>query len=299
MERVAVVYQPGIADAEALAERCAEHVVRRGHQAQLYSSWDLGPALATDGLTLAITFGGDGSTLRVARWLAGTAAPIVGVKMGRLGFLAELLPGELPDSLDPYLAGDYWLDVRTMARAEVLPPPATVEPHLPVPPSPPWEQPAVMPSATALEAMGPLIALNDVVVGRAAAGRAVRAAIEMEGTVLAHWTADGVIVATATGSTAYSFAAGGPILMPELPNLVVTPISPHVHGTNGIVLPPDVVVTIRVSTPQPASVSLDGHIDLPLLDGQGVTVQVADEQTRFACRGRRSEFYRSLLEKLR
>jgi NAD+ kinase len=299
VERVAVVYQPGIADAQTLAERCAASVAARGYEATLYSSWDLGPVVSTAGLTLAITFGGDGSTLRVARWLAGTAAPIVGIKMGRLGFLAELLPEELPDNLAPYLAGDYWLDVRTMARAELLPPPATAEPHLPVPPSPPWEQPAVMPSATALEAMGPLVALNDVVVGRATAVRAVRATVESDGTVLAHWTADGVIVATATGSTAYSFACGGPILMPELPNLVVTPIAPHVHGTNGIVLPPDVALTIRVSTPQTASVSLDGHIDLPLVDGQGVTVRVADEQTRFARRGRRADFYRGILEKLR
>jgi NAD+ kinase len=300
VERVAVVYQPGIADAQALADRCAAFVRATGRDVQLYSSWDLGPAVPSGGLTLAITFGGDGSTLRVARWLAANEAPIVGVKMGRLGFLAELLPDELPESLGPYLAGDYWLDVRAMARAELLPPPPESDgPHLPVPPSPPWEQPAAMPSPTALEAMGPLVALNDVVVGRAAAGRAVRATVEMDGTVLAHWTADGVIVATATGSTAYSFAAGGPILMPELPNLVVTPIAPHVHGTNGIVLPPDVVVTIRVSTPQTASVSLDGHIDLPLLDGQGVTVRVAEERTRFARRGRRSDFYRGILEKLR
>jgi NAD+ kinase len=299
VDRVAVVYQPGIADAEALAACCAEYVVASGREVRSYSSWDLGPAVPGDGLALAITFGGDGSTLRVARWLEATETPIVGVKMGRLGFLAELLPEALPHNLAPYLAGDYWLDVRTMARAELLPAPESDGPRLPVPPSPPWEQPAVMPSATALEAMGPLVALNDVVVGRAAAGRAVRATIEIDGTELAHWTADGVIVATATGSTAYSFAAGGPILMPELPNLVVTPIAPHVHGTNGIVLPPDVVVTIRVSTPQTASVSLDGHIDLPLVDGQGVTVRVADERTRFARRGRRSDFYRSILEKLR
>jgi NAD+ kinase len=106
-------------------------------------------------------------------------------------------------------------------------------------------------------------------------------------------------VATATGSTAYSFAAGGPILMPDLPNLVVTPICPHVHGLNGLVLPPDMAVTVHISTIEPAICSLDGHIDLPLPDGAGVTVRVAAERTRFARRGRRSEYFCSLLDKLR
>jgi NAD+ kinase len=122
VERVAVVYQPGIADARALATRCAEYVAGRGREAVLYSSWDLEPEVPTDGLSLAIAFGGDGSTLRIARWLARAEVPILGVKMGRLGFLAELQPAELFDRLDPYLDGDYWLDVRSMLQAHLLPP---------------------------------------------------------------------------------------------------------------------------------------------------------------------------------
>ena len=192
MNRVAVIYQPVLVDARSLAERCVEHVMARGHQTELFSSWDLGPDVPTTGFTLAIAFGGDGSLLRVARWLAASEVPIVGVKMGRLGFLAELLPDDLFARLDPYLAGDYWLDVRTMLQAEVLPAPGDA-------PQPP---PA------------PLVALNDIVVSRGAAGRAVRAAVAVDGTELANYTADGVVVATATGSTAYSYAAGGPILTP-------------------------------------------------------------------------------------
>ena len=278
----------------------ADHVTRRGREPVLYSSWDLGPDVPSDGLALAIAFGGDGSTLRVARWLARTEAPIVGVKMGRLGFLAELQPGELFDCLDPYLAGDYWLDVRCMVEAELLGAPGADGDPTPararVAPARQVGEPA---GGAAPQAGMPLVALNDVVVSRGAAGRAVRATIEVDDTELARYTADGVIVATATGSTAYSFAAGGPILMPELANLVVTAICPHLHGLNGLVLPPDVVVTVRVSTVEPAICSLDGHIDLPLLDGEGVTVRVAAERTRFARRGRRSDFFCSVLDKLR
>jgi NAD+ kinase len=142
------------------------------------------------------------------------------------------------------------------------------------------------------------IALNDVVVSRGAAPRALRAVVEVDGTELVNYTADGIIVATATGSTAYSLAAGGPILTPELPNLVVTAICPHINALNGLVLPPDVAVTIRVWTPQPAGLTLDGHIDVPLLDGQGVTVRAADQRTLFARRGPRTHFYRALIDKL-
>ncbi len=283
-QRVAIVYQPGIPDAQKLAQRCAQYVAQRGHEPELHSSWSLGPEPPDEGLALAIAFGGDGSTLRLARWLARTQVPIVGVKMGRLGFLAELQPADLFDSLDPYLAGDYWLDERSMLQATLLP---ALSPH------------AAPPPTRSVNGALPLIALNDVVVSRGAAGRAVRVMVEVDGTELARYTADGIIVATATGSTAYSYAAGGPILMPELPNLVVTAICPHIHGLNGLVLPPDMAVTVRVSTPQPATCSLDGHIDLPLADGEGVVVRTAAERTRFARRGRRSDFYRSLLEKLR
>jgi NAD+ kinase len=280
VERVAVIYQPVLDDAKALAERCAEYVARSGRESQLYSSWDLGPALATDGLKLAITFGGDGTILRVARWLAASDVPIVGVKMGRLGFLAELLPGELFDRLDPYLAGDYWLDARTMLRAAMLPAHGATHPQ------------------AVVDGQPDLLALNDVVVSRGAAGRAVRAAVEVDGTELVSYTADGIIVATATGSTAYSFAAGGPILAPDLPNLIVTAICPHIHGLGGLVLPPDVTVTVRVWTPQPAGLTCDGHTDLPMFDGEGTAVRAAAERTLFARRGRRSTFYRSIIDKL-
>lgn len=274
MERVAVVYQSRHPEAEPLARRCAGYLDGRGFAAALLSSWDVGPALRADGWRLVITFGGDGTILRVARWVARAEVPIVGVKLGRLGFLSELHPAQLFDGLDPYLQGDYWLDTRTMLRA-------TPE------------------GAASAPGSDELLALNDVVISRGAAGRGLHATVELDGQALAQYTADGVIVATATGSTAYSFAAGGPVLAPELPNLVVTAICPHLHGLRSLVLPPDVAVTIRVGTATPARLVCDGHVDVPLQDGQAATVRVAAEQTRFARRGSRAAFYRALVDKLR
>jgi NAD+ kinase len=289
VERVAVVYQSLQPEAEPLARRCVEYLDTRGFAAVLLSSWDVGPALQADGWRLVITFGGDGTILRVARWLARAAVPIVGVKMGRLGFLSELQPAQLFHGLDPYLQGDYWLDVRTMLRATTVDGPA---PRHPLPTGA---------SGLPLDrtAADELLALNDVVISRGAAGRGLHATVEVDGHELANYTADGVIVATATGSTAYSFAAGGPLLAPELPNLVVTAICPHIHGLRSLVLPPDVAVTVRVSTLTPAMLVCDGHVEVPLQDGQAATVRVAAEQTRFARRGTRGAFYRSLIDKLR
>lgn len=280
----AVIYQPLQANAESLAQRCAEYLTAAGHTVAMYSSWALGPSVPTAGLSLAITMGGDGTILRVARWLADSGVPIVGVKLGRLGFLAELQPSELFGSLDPYVSGDYWLDERAMLRARYLP--SADDPERTSGQESPGGEAADM------------LALNDIVVSRGPPGRTLRASVLVDGTDLVDYTADGVIVATATGSTAYSFAAGGPILTPEAPNLVVTPICPHIHGLNTLVLPADVVITIRISASQPAGLTCDGHIDIPMLDGDAVDIRAAPQKTLFARRGSRGAFYRSLIDKL-
>jgi NAD+ kinase len=296
MGQIAVIFQPVLAEARPLAERCAHYVSKRGHAALLLSSWDLGPETRQPEITLAIAFGGDGTILRVARWLTSRSVPILGVKLGRLGFLAELLPNDLPTGLDPYLAGDFWLDSRAMLRADLLDGDSETSQV-----AGQVRTTAHAPSAASevREAISDFRVLNDVVVCRGAIPRLIRALVSVDGSDLVDYRADGVIIATATGSTAYSFAAGGPILTPDLPNLVVTAICPHIRAANGLVLPPDAHVTVRVWTADTASLTLDGHLDAPLLDGQGVRVRVADERTSFARRVPRLQFYRSLIDKLR
>ena len=163
------------------------------------SEWD-DDALRSDmpGSDLLICLGGDGTVLRAARTVAPNPVPILGVNMGRLGFLAEVRPDELVERLPDVLAGRYRVEERAMLKASV----------------PAW-------GIT-------YDALNDVVVGRQTVSRPIYVDVRVDGSQLAIHRCDAMIVATATGSTAYSLSAGGPILHPESRDIVLTPVAPHI-----------------------------------------------------------------------
>jgi NAD+ kinase len=273
MREVVLAYQPRVAEALPLVEACADLLQKRGVGARLHSSGDLDRGVEVGGAELVVTFGGDGTILRTARWLAGAAIPIVGVQMGRLGFLAELLPRELPEALEPYLAREFWEDRRSMVRSSV---------------SPGHE---LSPSAE-------LLALNDVVVGRGPALRTIAVDVAMNGSMLHTFHCDGVIVATATGSTAYSFAAGGPVLAPDSTDMVVTAICPHNAALKSFVVPGDASLQLQVWTGLPAVVTMDGQIDHDLADGATVEARLSDCSTTFARRGTPADYYRRVLAKL-
>jgi NAD+ kinase len=262
---VALLYQPYKPEALRLAEETAPLVERLGYTPRLYSTFDLREPAPPE-LALALTFGGDGTILRAARWLANAGTPIVGVKLGRLSFLGELAPPELPERLGHYLAGDYWLDERAMLQAEVN------------------GQRAV--------------ALNDVVLGRGASLRAMRFTLAVDGAEVTRYVADGIILATATGSTAYALAAGGPVLAPELRDIVVRPIVPHLTLLQTLVLPPTARIGLHVASGTPASVAVDGQELVQVADGDEVCVSLAPQVTRFARRGKRAEFYGTLASRL-
>ncbi len=273
MNRIALVYQPMVETALDLAHRCAEAFADRGLEWVFISSSDIERTPVPSGLRLAVTFGGDGTILWAARWLSGAAAPIVGVQMGRLGFLAELMPEDLPGALEPYLDQDYWPDRRLMIEADIG-------------------------DGTAATGAVPVLALNDIIVGRGQSLRTVTVDLSMDGQLLHSFRCDGLIVATATGSTAYSFAAGGPVLTPDSSELVVTAICPHISALHSIVVPPDVPLRLQVWTSQPAVVTVDGQVDRPLGNGEAVTVRVSESTTTFARGGTRVDFYRRILAKL-
>ena len=276
MPRAALVYQPMVEAALELARRCEEPLAARGLEPSILSSAELTPDARSDDLQLALAFGGDGTILRTARWLAGAEVPVIGVQMGRLGFLAELLPSEIPSRLKPYLEGDYWLDRRSMLEAELL---GTA-------PSPSAAQPPH------------LLALNDVVVARGASLRTITVDLSTDDHLLRQFRCDGLIVATATGSTAYSFSAGGPVLAPDSTDVVVTPICPHLSAVRSLVLPSETGLRLKVWTSQPAVLTADGQIEHPLSDGQVVHVHMSTSITTFARRGTRAELYGRILAKL-
>jgi len=143
-----------------------------------------------------------------------------------------------------------------------------------------------------------LLGLNDVVVGRGILSRVVRLDIIIDDAHYGEFLADGVVIATATGSTGYSFAASGPVLHPQLSNILLTPICPHRATARSLVLPPDAVVQIKVFTDHQAVLTVDGQIDIPMQNGDGVVVTVSSYRCRFLRGQPKGFFYPALAERL-
>ena len=270
--QVALVHQPYRPETAAVARRVRHRLAGRGAECELLSAFELNRDDAAR-FGLAFSFGGDGTTLRAARWavcagppIGDAPLPIVPVGMGTLSFLAEVAPSEVEERLGPYLAGDYWRDERTMLEVRVDGSRA--------------------------------VALNDAVVARGATLRAVSIDLAVHGHHVTRFTADGLVVATATGSTAYALAAGGPVLAPELGNIVVVPIAGHLSTLGSLVLRETAEITLTVVRSQPAVLSADGQVDFDLPVGRTVTIRVAEERTVFARRGDPRDFYAHLAARL-
>jgi len=266
MSHVALIHQPYRPETGEVAAHVRRLLLDRNVPCTLLSAFDLDPAHAGE-YSLALTFGGDGTTLRTARWAALVQVPIVPIGMGTLSFLAEMHPDEIEGHLDPYLAGEFWRDERAMLRVDVG------EHHA--------------------------IAMNDVVVARGGQLRAITIDLAVHDREVTRFTADAVVVATATGSTAYALAAGGPVLAPDLKNLVVVPVAGHLSALRSLVLPDSANLTLTVVRSQPAIASADGQVDFELPVGQAVQIRVADERTVFARRGDPRDFYAHLTARLR
>jgi NAD+ kinase len=222
---------------------------------------------------MLIVLGGDGSMLRAGRLSAPHGVPVLGVNLGRLGFLAEVQPGEWRDILERVLAGDYWLEERMMLRVE----------H--------WRD-GTLRSAND--------GLNEAVVGRGALAPPARLRTLIDGYELTTYVADGLIIATPTGSTAYALAAGGPILPPELKNILLVAIAPHLSMNRAIVLAQGATVDVMPYTDadHDALLNVDGQVREPLLDGDMVRVTMSENITRFVRVRPPTYFYASLMERM-
>ena len=272
MKKVGILYNPMIDTARTLAEELKAFIGARGVSAWLCSAWDGEEAKSKiDGTDLIITVGGDGTILRAAQVIVPAPIPITGVNLGRLGFMTELSAREARDKLPALLDGGGWLDERAMLEAELI---------------------------TGNEAPRSFYALNDVVVARGEVARVIFVEAQVDGEPVTTYKADGVIVATATGSTGYSLAAGGPILHPQSDDFLLVPISPHLSPAYPLVLPAASVVRLRVSTHHQAALSVDGHINLPLASGDVITIRHSQSSGRFL-RIHSGDFYGSLEQKLK
>jgi len=271
-KRAAVLYHPKIKATEPIARNIHAWLLDQGIDSWLALTWDeedVRPHLAeTD---LAIVLGGDGSMLRAARMAAGQDVYILGVNMGRLGFLTEVNPANWQVHLPQVLAGDYWVEQRMMLEAEA------------------WRGDTLL---------GRYLALNEVVISRGTLARVVELRTEIDGDSLTTYVADGLIVSTPTGSTAYALAVGGPILPPDLRNILVIPIAPHLTLDRAIVLSEGSTVCVRVGTDHEAILTVDGQFAFELKDDDRVDVHTSKSVSRFIRLGKRTYFYHLLLERL-
>jgi NAD+ kinase len=221
------------------------------------------------GLDLLLSVGGDGTLLRAARLANEADVPLLGVKVGRLGFLTEVEPAEAEDLLSEILEGEMVVEERMAIVAR--------------PTGAPWYEQEW--------------ALNEMIVEKTARHRLVTLAAVVAEEHISTFSADGVIVATPTGSTAYSFSARGPVVSPRLRCLVITPVSPHTVWDRTIVVAPEEGVTLRVLGDEPGLLSADGRPGLELPVGSEVRIEPATTPVRLVRRRNSASFFALLREK--
>jgi len=208
-----------------------------------------------DQLDALVTLGGDGTLLRGARWLDGKDIPILGVNLGRLGFLTSCQTEDLEAALKHLAGGDY------------------------------VAQPRMALSARAIDAGGETRkqwrALNDFVLHKGGFARVVRLNVFVDGESIGTYAADGIVISTPTGSTAYSLSAGGPVVVPTVESIIITPVSPHTLAIRSLVIPADAEVTVEVNeSATELLVTVDGQVGTSFVKGEQLKVRRADNPVR-------------------
>lgn len=276
MRKIGICYHPKLRQALDVAERLRD-AIRPQVEVWIASAWDdQATRRHTQDTDLLISIGGDGTVLRAARAVVPHDVLLLGVNMGRLGFLTEIDQSEVLERLPEILSGRARVEDRAILHADLLLPEGAPPP----------------PSGTHFHA------LNDVVVGRASLGRTVQASVFVDGSRVADYRADGVITATATGSTAFALSAGGPILHPEAREMVVIPLAPHLVPRNALVLPPTAVVDLWLAPGQQAVLSVDGESDIQISGVKTVRVTASDHLARFLRLSHTLDFYTKVAHQL-
>lgn len=257
VKRIGFAYNPTIPAASALNDRAAAWLDQHGIGHWAAPAADrptLHQELATSDVLVVI--GGDGTFLRGARAVIEDDVPLLGINVGKVGFLSKVEAGELERVLGQLIAGEFSIEERMALEGRIT-----------------------KADGDATE-LGRLVALNDVVIARGSLARVVRLEVSIDSSHLATFVADGLVVASPTGSTGYSFSAGGPILDPKARNLVVTPIAGYLTTIRSVVVGPSEVVTCRVLDAHEALVSIDGREDLPIAVGDVVEVRAIERPIR-------------------
>ncbi len=220
---------------------------------------------------MVTVFGGDGTLLYAARIVGEHEVPILGINLGALGFLTEVNLEDMRTALESMLAGDYSLEGRMMLDVAVLRGSNRVSRYL---------------------------ALNDAVMNKGALARMIELEVTVSSQVVTVTRADGLIISTPTGSTAYSLSAGGPILYPTLEAFIITPICPHTLANRPVVVPDDAVVEVRLRHGADVKLTVDGQVGMPMQPDDVLEIRKADAPIRLV-QPAGSTFFKLLREKLK
>jgi len=263
-----VTAYPKMPEAFAEAQAMSAYLKEKGMEAPCGSLYDeaLRKRVKKGEFDMLVAVGGDGSVLRAGHLCAPSNVPILGVNLGRLGFLIQIERKEWRKYFEKLFNGKAWVEKRMMLHAK----------HI-----------------RAGETLGGSNALNEVVVGRGQYLRPVHLSVSVDERQLTSYVADGIIASTATGSTAYALAAGGPILPPELRNILLVPIAPHLSVDRAVVLAEGSSVSIVVKS-ENAVLSVDGQPPTSLMEDDLVKVTAADVSAQFVRFGDPGYFYRNL-----
>lgn len=280
MSRVALLVHHERREAAEVAMTLQRFLADAGHDvvlppedAEVVGAADLAvaeAAICDDGLDLAVAVGGDGTMLRTVALVDAAGVPVLGINVGQLGYLSAVEPPDAVDAVKQVLAGAFEVEERMQVRVRVE-------------------------SDSRLVGV-PADALNEAVVEKTPMGHTVRLGVHLGGEFFTTYAADGLIVATPTGSTAYSFSARGPILDPQLRALVLTPVSPHMLFDRSMVVAPEVEVRLEVLGPRTATLSIDGRNIGELFEGDAIVCTASPTPARLVSFAPR-DFHRILKTK--
>lgn len=269
LRKIAIVAHPKVHEAMDEALRISEYLKDQGLETALAPLSDeaLDKRVKSGEFDLLIALGGDGTMLRAGHLCGPSGVPILGVNLGRFGFLMEIRQNQWAQVMPRLLSEDYWLERRMMLCAMHY---KSGELNSK------WE------------------VLNEVVVGRSQIVRPVHMVTEVDGRYLTTYVADALIASTPTGSTAYALAAGGPILPPELRTILLVAVAPHLSIDRAIVLAEGSSVSITVYTDHHAMFCIDGQVPIDMADGDRIDVRASDHTVQFVRFQDPGYFYRNL-----
>jgi NAD+ kinase len=273
IKKVGILYHPRVETTHLKARELQSYLKKQQIAVWIGSAWEKEKTQKMlKGTDLVLTVGGDGTILRAVQSIIPGNILVTGINMGKLGFLTEVDADEVFEKLPELLAGKGWLDLRSMLQVAL---------------------------ASKGQKNRVFHVLNDVVIGRGEIARIIRVDTAIDGQPLTTYKADAVIVATATGSTGYSLAAGGPILYPQSADFMLVAVAPHLSMPYPIVVPETAQVVLRLNTYHSATLSIDGHVNIPLRDGDTVTVKHSPHAARFYRIRPQDSFFSTLEVKLK